>query len=317
LQSINKNVFRDPEAVMKNIILVTGHLRKTARNSREVMKLVPTKENNFWLEDGNGEYWRIYRFIGDSVSLDRGTLDEFHQNGIAFGRFQKQMADFPAGSLVETIPRFHDTPMRFSALLDAIKKDICGRAKDVQPEIAFALERESFTHTLMDLQTAGDIPLRTTHNDTKLSNVLLDRETREALCVVDLDTVMPGLAVTDFGDAIRYGASGASEDEPDLTKVNLSLPLYEAFAQGFLSACGVSLNACELEHLPTGAKMMTLEQGIRFLTDHLMGDTYYKIRRNGQNLDRSRTQFKLTTDMEQHWDEMRLIIRELHKDSPV
>jgi Ser/Thr protein kinase RdoA (MazF antagonist) len=311
LQAINKNVFKNPEAVMDNIIKVTGHLRKTVRNSRQVMLLVPAVGGGYRIIDRDGEYWRMYRFIGDSVSLDRGTPEEFRQNGIAFGRFQRQMADFPADSLAETIPHFHDTPLRYEALQEAVKADCLKRAAHAEGEIEFACRRKGFTRVLRDLQDAGEIPLRTTHNDTKLSNVLLDRQTRKALCVVDLDTVMPGLAVTDFGDAIRYGASGAAEDEPDLAKVNFSLPLYKAFSRGFLSACGESLTPCELSHLPTGAKMMALEQGIRFLTDYLQGDTYYKTTRKNQNLERCRTQFKLVADMEQAWEQMHGVINKL------
>ena len=227
---------------------------------------------------------------------------------MAFGRFQDLLSDFPAHTLTETIPRFHDTPNRYTAFKKAVAADICNRARDVQEEIHFALSQEQFAGTLMSLQKTGEIPLRVTHNDTKLNNVLFDRISRKALCVIDLDTVMPGFSANDYGDSIRFGASTALEDERDLSKVEISLRLFEAYTQGFLSACGKSLTKCEIENLITGAKMMTLECGVRFLTDYLSGDTYFRTHREKHNLDRCRTQFKLVMDMDHKWDQMQSIV---------
>ena len=235
------------------------------------------------------------------VCLDRAeTADDFRNSGKAFGTFQNRMADFPAEQLVETIPGFHDTPKRYQALHEAIREDRAGRAKSVQQEIDFMLEREEEAGLLQQMLKAGELPLRVTHNDTKLNNVMLDEKTREPLCILDLDTVMPGLAANDFGDSIRFGASTAEEDEKDLTKVHLDLNLYQAYAEGFLHACGNRLTAAERETLPDGARIITLENAVRFLTDYLNGDTYYHIERPEHNLDRTRTQMALTEEMEKH-----------------
>lgn len=314
LQRINKNVFRDPEQLMRNISSVTTHLRKTAANPRESMSLIPAAGAGDWLKDSEGEYWRMYRFISDSLCLEKAAgPDDFMESGKAFGRFQLRLADFPAHTLSETIPGFHHTPSRYKALREAVSADVCGRLDGVRREVDFALEREAYGDTLVNLQAKGELPLRVTHNDTKLNNVLFDRDTRKALCVIDLDTVMPGLSVNDFGDSIRFGASTAAEDERDLNKVSVSLELYKAYAEGFLSACGSSLTPCEIRRLRDGAKMMTLECGVRFLTDYLSGDVYFKTHRDGHNLDRCRTQFKLVEDMERKWDEMNEIIHVLIK----
>ena len=309
LQKINKHVFKNPESVMKNISAVTTHLRQIAQSLREALSLVPTVDGQDWLVDQDGEYWRLYTFISDSICLQKaGNSAEFRESGWAFGHFQCSLVDYPADTLAETIPDFHHTPMRFAALHAAIAADAFDRVKTVEKEIMFALEREAYASTLTKLAAAGSLPLRVTHNDTKLNNVLLDRETRKALCVIDLDTVMPGLSVNDFGDSIRFGANAAAEDEPDTAKAVFLLPLFEAYTEGFLSAFGRSLCACEKEHLRDGAKMMTLECGIRFLADYLSGDTYFRTSRDGQNLDRCRTQFKLVADMEACWDQMAAIV---------
>ena len=309
LQRINQNVFRDPEPLMSNIAAVTDYLRKSAVDPRETLCLVPAKAGGLWIRDDDGEYWRMYQFISDSLCLDMAEdVADFRESGVAYGNFQRRLGDFPASTLTETIPGFHDTPKRYAVLNDAIRADVCGRVGGVAAEISFALEREEYAKKLTDMQKSGDLPLRVTHNDTKLNNILFDRDTRKALCVVDLDTVMPGLSVNDFGDSIRFGASTAAEDERDLAKVHLSLQLYEAFADGFLSACGGGLTLCEKESLPDGAKMMTLECGVRFLTDYLSGDTYFRIHRDGHNLDRCRTQFKLVSEMERAFDDMRRIV---------
>lgn len=309
LQKINRHVFRDPASVMRNISLITAHFRKTATSSREVLRLNPTHEGLDWLVDENGDYWRLYDFVSDNICLDKAeTTNDFQESAIAFGRFQRQLADFPVDMLTETIPLFHDTPSRYISLKQAVSADSHGRVSEVRREIDFALSRENYASVLVSAQARGDLPLRVTHNDTKLNNVLFDRQTRKALCVIDLDTVMPGLSVNDFGDSIRFGASTAAEDECDLDKVRFSLAYFHAYAEGFLSVCGESLTTCEIEHLPDGAKMMTLECGVRFLTDYLMGDIYFNTHREKQNLDRCRTQFKLVAEMERTWADMQRII---------
>ncbi len=312
LQKINTNVFKNTEALMQNISAVTKHLRKSATSPREVLTLVPTKQGDDWLNQ-NGEFWRLYEFVSDSTCFDQASSEIFRESAVAFGRFQRQLADFPAHTLTETIPNFHNTPERYKAFSNAVNQDICGRAANVKQEIEFVLAREDYASTLTKLQQSGDLPLRVTHNDTKLNNVLFDRHTRKALCVIDLDTVMPGLAVNDFGDSIRFGASTATEDEQDLEKVSLSIDLFEAYTDGFLSACGSSLTECEVQNLCNGAKMMTLECGARFLADYLSGDTYFHIKRDGHNLDRCRTQFKLVADMEKNWDKMQKVVEQKAK----
>jgi len=310
LQKINRFVFRDPKALMRNIVAVTKHQGKTTRSHREALSLVPTRDGADFLTDKDGEVWRLYEFISDSICFEKAENPGiFRESALAFGRFQRQLTDFPAHTLTEIIPRFHDTPHRYEAFHAAVRSDALGRVKDVKREVDFALEREPFAATLVNLLEKGDLPLRVTHNDTKLNNVLFDRGTRKAICVIDLDTVMPGLAVNDFGDSIRFGATTAAEDERDLEKVSFSLPLFEAYTDGFLTACGESLTLCEKEHLPHGAKMMTLECGVRFLADYLSGDAYFHTQRDGQNLDRCRTQFKLVKDMESNWDQMQKIIQ--------
>jgi Ser/Thr protein kinase RdoA (MazF antagonist) len=304
LQRINRNVFKDPDSLMGNILAVLNFMKKASKDPRNQMSLVPTKSGEMRLVDGDGERWRMYEFVVDSVCLESGTVDDFRESGVAFGRFQRVLAGFPIDSLVETIPHFHDTPARYRALNQAISSDPLGRAEHVREEIGFALSRRDFASTLLRLQERGELPLRVTHNDTKLNNALLDINTRKALCVIDLDTVMPGLSVNDFGDSIRFGASTSAEDEVDLSKVSLSIEMYHAFAQGFLSECGDALYPAEIARLRDGAKMMTLECGVRFLTDYLLGDTYFRTARPGHNLDRCRTQFKLVQEMEKQWDLM-------------
>ena len=218
------------------------------------------------------------------------------------------MADYPAETLHEAIKGFHDTKARFQVFKEAVEKDVCGRAADVQKEIDFVLAHEDVANVFGDLQAKGEIPLRVTHNDTKLNNIMIDNITGKGICVIDLDTVMPGLAMNDFGDSIRFGASTAAEDEPDLKKVHFSLSLYESYTKGFLEAAGKSLTSEELCSLPVGAKLMTLECGIRFLTDYLEGDVYFKISHEKHNLERCRTQLKLVSEMESNWNEMNDII---------
>ena len=314
LQSINHHVFQDVEGLMRNVSAVTEYLRRNNDDPRRVLTLVPTKDGAAYTRAEDGNYYRMFEFVENSVCLDQATCeDDFYQSAVAFGDFQNQLADFPADSLVETIPHFHDTVDRFRQLHEAIDQDIAGRKTHCTMEIAFALEREKTAGEMVNLLKEGRLPLRVTHNDTKLNNVMLDRDSHEPLCVIDLDTVMPGLVANDFGDSIRFGASTAAEDESDLSKVHFSLPLYTAYAKGFLGACGKSLTPLEIDTLPLGAKLMTLEVGIRFLTDYLNGDTYFAVHRPHHNLDRCRTQFKLVSEMEEHWQEMQAIIQEIAK----
>jgi len=308
MQKINHTVFKDVPALMNNISSVTKYLSAQDPEPRHTLHLVPARAGGDYLRDENGCYWRMYDFVTDSVCLEKAeTAEDFYQSALAFGNFQQQLKDFPAETLAETIVNFHNTPDRYRQLHEAIEKDVCGRKADVADEIAFALAHEEEAGTLVRMLGRGELPLRVTHNDTKLNNVMLDAATRTPLCVIDLDTVMPGLAAYDFGDSIRFGASTAAEDEKDLSKVEMSLDLFEIFTKGFLET-GKSLTKNERETLPMGAKLMTLECGVRFLTDYLSGDVYFRIHRPEHNLDRCRTQFKLVADMEKKWDRMMEIV---------
>ena len=310
LQRINHHIFQDVPGLMRNVERVTAFLAEKDPDPRHSLHLVPAKDGAAYVE-AEGEFYRMYDFVHDSICLDAPETDEdFYQSAVAFGSFQRQLADFPASELTETIPRFHDTPNRYRALRAAIEKDALGRAASCREEIEFALAREADAAVMINLLAAGELPLRVTHNDTKLNNVMLDAKTRKPLCVIDLDTVMPGLAANDFGDSIRFGANTGAEDEKDLKKISLSLARYEAFARGFLEACGKALTPKEIETLPWGAKLMTLECGVRFLTDYLEGDTYFRIHRPEHNLDRTRTQFALVADMEKKWTQMCDIVKE-------
>lgn len=309
LQKVNQNVFRDVPALMRNIAAVTRHIAKADPDPRHVLTLLPARDGGSYHRDEAGEYWRVYDYITDSICLQKvNSAEDFYQSAVAFGTFQNMLANFPADTLGETIPRFHDTVDRYRAMHDALEENPLGRLQSASAEIDFALAREHEAPTMLAMQKRGELPLRVTHNDTKLNNVMLDQKTRKALCVIDLDTVMPGLSGNDFGDSIRFGATTAAEDEPDLSLVSLSLPLYEAYVRGFLGACGARLTAREIETLPMAAKLMTLECGVRFLTDYLSGDVYFHISRERQNLDRCRTQFKLVADMERHWSTLTDII---------
>jgi hypothetical protein len=259
--------------------------------------------------DSIGCMWRGYFFLENATGFDQVEKpDDFYQSALAFGQFQNLLSDFPAATLYETIPNFHNTRIRFENFKRAVKEDVCGRANSAENEIRFVMDRGSFTGKLLDLHKDGKLPLKVTHNDTKLNNVMIDNETGKGICVIDLDTVMPGFSVNDFGDSIRFGASTAAEDEKDLSKVELDLELYELFTRGYLEGCHGSLTETEIDMLPIGAKMMTFECGMRFLTDYLQGDVYFKIHREGHNLDRCRTQFKLVEDMEKKWLDMHQIV---------
>ena len=309
LQKINNHIFKDVPGLMENIIAVTAHLRKIMDDPRRVLTLVPTVDDALYLHHTDGSFWRVYDFVEDSLCLQAPECaDDFYQSAVAFGNFQQQLKDFPAHTLHEVIPNFHNTADRYRIFREVLAKDPMRRAASVKEEIEFALARETEAATLVNLLAEGKLPLRVTHNDTKLNNVMLDAATRTPLCVIDLDTVMPGLAAYDFGDSIRFGAATAAEDEKDLSKMEMSLDLFRTYTQGFLSACP-GLTDLERETLPMGAKLMTLECGVRFLTDYLDGDHYFAVHREGQNLDRCRTQFKLVADMESKWTEMAEIVK--------
>ena len=313
LQRISRAAFHNIPALMGNIAAVTAFLAAQSDDPRGSLRLVPTADGALWCRDHEGEYWRVYDFIEDSLCLQAPeSPEDFYQSAVAFGSFQRMLHEFPAETLYETIPRFHDTPDRYRKFHEALSADPLGRAKGARPEIDFVLEHEREAGFLLSLLHERALPLRVTHNDTKLNNVMLDKDTRKALCVIDLDTVMPGLTAYDFGDSIRFGASTAREDERDLDKVGLDLNLYRRFTEGFVPACG-ALTKTEIETLPMGAKLMTLECGVRFLTDFLDGDVYFSVARPDHNLDRARTQFKLVEETERHWDEIMNIVREVSK----
>ena len=314
LQRINDDIFESPAELMENINGVTSYLRaKIIENGgdpdRETLNVIPTKDGKLYYTDCNGVFWRAYQFVEGATCYESVEKPEhFYQSAVAFGHFQKLLSDYPAQTLHETIPDFHHTKKRFEAFVKAVEEDVCGRAKDVQEDIDFIMAREADASVLVDMLERGELPLRVTHNDTKLNNVMIDDETGKGLCVIDLDTVMPGLAIHDFGDSIRFGASTATEDEPDLSKVSIDLELFDIYTKGFIEASAGSLTPTEIDMIPMGAKVITLEQAIRFLMDHIQGDTYYKIHRENHNLDRARTQIKLVADMEAKWDQMKDIV---------
>lgn len=311
LQKISNRAFPDVAGLQENIAAVTSWLHSRIDDPNGALTLIPTLDGKTWYHAGENSDWRVYDFIENSLCLQAPeSAEDFYQSAIAFGTFQQQLNGFPAETLHETIKNFHNTPDRYRLFRLALEKDVMGRAKDVQPEIDFVLAHEEIGSRLMTMLKAGELPLRVTHNDTKLNNVMLNADTRKPLCVIDLDTTMPGLSAYDFGDSIRFGAATAAEDEKDLSKVTMSLDLFRTFTSGFLAACP-GLTEKEREVLPLGALTMTLECGVRFLTDYLDGDHYFGIHYPDHNLDRCRTQFKLVADMEAKWDEMARIIQEL------
>lgn len=315
LQQMNKSIFTKPKELMENVVGVTEWLKKKiiaegGDPERETLNIIPAlEENRPYYVDSQGEYWRVYLFVEGTTSYDQvNKPEDFYESAVSFGHFQRLLADYPAKTLHETIPDFHNTVKRFRDFRRAVEEDRCKRAAGVQKEIQFVLEREKLAHVLCDLEAQGELPVRVTHNDTKLNNILIDNATGKGICVIDLDTVMPGLAVNDFGDSIRFGASTGAEDEKDLSKVSCDLGLYELYTKGFIEGCGGALTDAELDNLPMGAILMTFECGMRFLADYLEGDHYFKIHREEHNLDRCRTQFKLVKDMEEKLDEMKAIV---------
>lgn len=309
LQRINSNLFTDVDKLMRNITSVTEHIRAKLADEglnpdRGTLTVIKTIEGGLYtiVDD---RYYRMYLFIEDATAHQTVTKPEdFYYSAVAFGEFNRRLGDFDASTLYEILPNFHNTVVRFANFKKAVERDVMGRAKDVQPEIDFVLKREHYYSKLVDLLDSGEMPLRVTHNDTKLNNVMLDNETGEPVAVIDLDTVMPGSLCYDFGDSIRFGCNPCGEDERNLSLVNFRIDLYESYLKGFMSAVGDVLTEVERDNLAMGAIMMTIECGMRFLTDYLEGDTYFRTSREGQNLDRCRTQFKLVADMEKVLDQL-------------
>lgn len=319
LQQMNKGIFKNPVELMENVMGVTTYLRKLiiangGDPERETLNVIPAKDGKPYYVDSKEEYWRAYLFIEGAESLEKvENPNDFYESAVAFGHFQQMLADYPAETLHETIKGFHDTRARLETFKKVVESDVCGRAALVKDEIDFVLSREHIADCFGDLLEKGEISLRVTHNDTKSNNVMIDKATGKGICVIDLDTVMPGLAMNDFGDSIRFGASTAEEDEQDLNKVWCDMELFELYTKGFIEGCGGKLTKREIELLPMGAMVMTYECGMRFLADYLEGDVYFKIHRENQNLDRARTQFKLVADMEAKWDTMAEIVKKYHK----
>ncbi len=314
LQRINGNIFKKPVALMENIQRVTSHLGAQISGEpdclRRVLTLIPAGDGRPFHEDLEGSYWRAYRFIENARTYDAvESPEQAFQAANAFGRFQRLLADLPAPRLHDTIPDFHHTPKRFAALERAIADDVAGRAIRAKPEIEFAFARKPLARILLD----ANLPERVTHNDTKLNNVMIDDVTGEGICVIDLDTVMPGLAPYDFGDMVRAATSPALEDERDLSRVTMQFPMFEALVRGYLTSAGGFLVNAEKQYLVRSGMVITFEAGIRFLSDYLLGDTYYKVHREGHNLDRCRTQFKLIESMEQQEDRMNKLVLSLEQ----
>ena len=307
LQRINTYVFKDPIGLMNNAGAITDYIRERVDDPRLALHFLTTTDGEFYFEDEKGDFWRMYDFV-DGFCLDAPESEEdFYQSALAFGRFQSLLSEFPAETLVETIPNFHNTVDRYRQFRESVKADKAGRLESVRADVDFLLEREEKGSQLQQMRQAGILPLRVTHNDTKLNNVLLDKDTREPLCVLDLDTVMPGLSAYDFGDSIRFGAATAAEDEVDLSKMEMDLRLFEVYAKGFLKAAA-NLTEEEMKALPLGAYTITLEQATRFLKDYLDGDVYFKVAYPEHNLVRARTQIKLVADMEKKLDAMNDIV---------
>ena len=317
VQRINKKIFTDPPALMDNIAAVTSHIRAKMESeglpeneiARSVLRFSQTGEGKHYHIDNDGEYWRICGFINNTRTYNSGTPELLVQSGESFGRFQRYLSDFPARTLSETIPNFHHTAKRFEHFVQSVKDDAFGRAAKCRDLIDVVLSHEADTRRIVDLLESGELPLRVTHNDTKINNVLIDLDTGKGVCVVDLDTVMPSTLLYDFGDAIRSGASAVPEGSLDFDGFVVREDSYKAFYEGFIRGAGGSLTETELENLPLGSFMMTFEVGMRFLDDYLSGDTYFHTDYEGQNLDRSRGQLLLAEDIMRKRDRLLTIAR--------
>jgi hypothetical protein len=317
LQRVNHNVFKNPVALMENIYRVTTHLYQkmlvsgSKRVTRETLILIPTRDGKCYYQDEQKNTWRVYIFIEEAQTYDvLESEQQAYEAARTYGHFQRLLVDLPGPRLNETIPDFHTTTKRFEQFEKALDEDTANRADSAKKEIDFVLERKSMTHVLLDLFTSGEIPERITHNDTKINNVMLDDKTGKGVCVIDLDTVMPGLSLYDFGDMVRTAANRVGEEERDLSKVTVNLQMFEALVKGYLDSAGAFLNKTEKEYLAFSGKLITFEIGFRFLTDYLSGDVYFKVQRDKHNLDRARNQFKMVQDMENLEDRMRSIVKE-------
>ncbi len=318
LQRINSVAFKDPYELMANIQLVIDHIaaaraRKNKSYGRRTLEFIPTKQGSYIYRDENQRYWRSYVFITGATAYSAiENPRHFYEAGRGFGQFQKYLFDFPADKLTETIPDFHNTTKRFYGFVAAVAADKAGRAAALEEEIDFFFERRKMMNKIISLTESGVLPVRVTHNDTKLNNVLIDDETGKALCVIDLDTVMPGSILYDYGDAIRFGASTAAEDEPDLSKIGVNMELFKLFTDGFVSEIESTITEDEIRNLPLGVLVITCELAMRFLTDYLNGDEYFKVKYPEHNLVRARAQMKLLTEFEKQYDEMQSYIDDLY-----
>ena len=318
LQGLSLAAFPRQDELMENFIGITSYLREKVIAAggdplRETLSLVKTRDGKDYYTDGSGKVWRLTPFIENTDCFQSATPELFEASARAFGRFQFMLQGYPAETLHESIVNFHNTEDRYAKFIAALEADKMGRAKDIQAEIDFVTSRKADCSVALQALRDGVLPLRVTHNDTKLNNILIDRDTHEGICVIDLDTTMPGLAINDFGDSIRFGANHSKEDEKDLSKVNFDIELYEAYTRGFIQGANGGLTENELRYLPWGARLMTLECGIRFLTDYLDGDHYFRIHYPEQNLDRCRTQFKLVKDMEEQFEAMAAVVAKYAK----
>lgn len=319
LQRMNTQIFQNPVGLMNNIKLVTEYMKeviikKGGDPERETLHFYPTTEGKMYYIDEEGKYWRLEDMVMRSLSYDLAANREmFASTGEAFGQFMADLADFPAEELVEVIPNFHNTRVRYQTFVSEVEANRAGRIEDCRPEIEFALARKELAESIVKQLENNELPLRVTHNDTKINNILMDADTDQPLCIIDLDTIMPGACAYDFGDSIRFGASSALEDEKDLDKVYMKLDLFEAYTEGYMKAVGKTLTPAEAKSLAVGAMLLTYETGIRFLGDYLNGDVYFKTHRPGQNLDRARTQLKLVADMESKFDQMQAIVDKYYK----
>lgn len=319
VQKVNTHVFRNQDDLMNNIISVTKFLKKKLKAAgadykRETLRFLKAENGKYFYMEGE-DSWRIYHYIDNVYTcniIDNKEL--FEDSGRSFGRFQMLLSDYPGETLKETIPDFHNTPKRISVLEEAFSEDVVERAKEVTKEIEFLLDRKEKAGIGLGLLEKGEIPIRVTHNDTKINNILFDEKTNKGICVIDLDTIMPGLSLYDFGDSIRSGANTAAEDETDISKISVSLPLFESYTKGFLESCAKALTMAEVEHLAYGAWLMTFESAVRFLTDYLKGDVYFKIKYPQHNLDRAVSQIALLKDIEKNLDKMNEIVLRIYEE---
>jgi Ser/Thr protein kinase RdoA (MazF antagonist) len=317
LQYINSYVFKEPAKVMHNIERVTGHLRdrliaERMDPKRHVLELIPSRSGETLFRDAEGGFWRAYHFIENATAYDQvREVRQFFEAGRGFGMFQRRLFDFPAEELYETIPGFHHTTKRFYAFVQSVAEDKAGRVAELEDEIEFFFERRRMMGQIVKLLAEGKLPVRVTHNDTKVNNVMIDDVTGEAICVIDLDTVMPGSSLYDYGDAIRFGASTAAEDEPDTSKIALDMEKFEQFTRGFFQETKGFLTKDEPLLMPLGAKVMACELAMRFLKDYIDGDLYFKVKSPEHNLVRARAQMKLLTDIEEKYDRMTEFVEKL------